>query len=88
MYTAAKNILVYVTGFLSLQEKNLNVPGNNGLKDMVQALQWVKKNIAKFGGDSENVTIFGNSAGSASVHLLMLSPMAKGMHIILLLFLN
>lgn len=49
---------------------------------MVQALQWVKKNISKFGGDSENVTIFGNSAGSASVHLLMLSPMAKGMCII------
>lgn len=49
-----------------------------GLKDVVQALKWVQGNIQKFGGDSTNVTIFGESAGGAASHLLILSPMAKG----------
>lgn len=43
------------------------------------ALKWVQKYIKSFGGDSNNVTILGESAGGASVHLLMLSPMAKGL---------
>jgi carboxylesterase type B len=42
------------------------------------ALRWVQQNIAQFGGDPGNVTIFGESAGAASVHLQQLSPMAKG----------
>jgi carboxylesterase type B len=54
------------------------VPGNNGLKDQVMALRWVQQNIAQFGGDPGNVTIFGESAGGASVHHQMLSPMSKG----------
>jgi len=53
--------------------------GNQGLKDQIAALKWVKENIDVFGGNKENITIFGNSAGSASVHLLMLSPLSKGM---------
>jgi hypothetical protein len=54
------------------------VPGNNGLKDQVQALKWVKRNIKRFGGDSESVTLSGMSAGGASVNYHMLSPLSKG----------
>jgi carboxylesterase type B len=43
------------------------------------ALKWVQKNIDKFGGDPNNVTIFGESAGGAAIHLLLLSPMSKGL---------
>jgi len=54
------------------------VTGNAGLKDIVLALRWVKKNVGHFGGDPNNVTIFGESAGGSAVHLLVLSPKAKG----------
>ncbi|KAK7870481.1 hypothetical protein R5R35_000753 [Gryllus longicercus] len=64
-------------GFLSLDSPE--VPGNAGMKDMVMALRWVKDNIASFGGDPENVTIFGESAGGAAVHYLVLSPLANGL---------
>jgi hypothetical protein len=63
-------------GFLSLPE--IGIPGNNGMKDQVMALRWVQKNIARFGGDPNRVTIFGQSAGGASVHYHLLSPMSKG----------
>jgi carboxylesterase type B len=46
---------------------------------MVQALKWVKNNVKHFGGDPNNVTIFGESAGGASVHYLILSPLARGL---------
>uniref|UniRef100_V5GUX3 Esterase n=1 Tax=Anoplophora glabripennis TaxID=217634 RepID=V5GUX3_ANOGL len=73
------NYRLGVLGFLSLEDITLGVPGNAGLKDMVMALQWVQSNIRDFSGDPNNVTIFGESAGGASVNLLMLSPMAKGL---------
>uniref|UniRef100_A0A1B6DM88 Carboxylic ester hydrolase n=1 Tax=Clastoptera arizonana TaxID=38151 RepID=A0A1B6DM88_9HEMI len=66
-------------GFLSTEDGV--VRGNNGMRDQVTALRWVKKNIARFGGDPNAVTIFGNSAGSASVMYHMLSPMSKGLFI-------
>lgn len=52
---------------------------NVGMKDVVAALEWVKANIAQFGGDPNNVTIFGQSGGGGKVTSLLSSPMAKGL---------
>lgn len=52
--------------------------GNYGLFDQLAALKWVKKNIARFGGNPDNVTLFGQSAGAGSVQSLISSPLAKG----------
>jgi carboxylesterase type B len=54
------------------------LPGNYGLKDMIMALRWVRRNIRKFGGDPDKVTIMGQSAGGVAVHALTLSPSTKG----------
>lgn len=64
-------------GFLHLPE--IGAHGNQGLLDQVAALHWVRDNIAAFGGDSAQVTIFGQSAGSASVAALLAMPAAKGL---------
>ncbi|XP_047030744.1 cholinesterase 2-like [Helicoverpa zea] len=71
------NYRVEVLGFLCLGIKE--APGNVGMKDQVEALKWVQNNIRAFGGDPDNVTIFGESAGAASVSFHLLSPMSKGL---------
>ncbi|KAI5643916.1 carboxylesterase family domain-containing protein [Phthorimaea operculella] len=71
------NYRLEVLGFLSLE--NEDVPGNAGLKDQNAALNWVKKNIAKFGGDPDNITVFGQSAGAASTVYHMTSPMSRNL---------
>lgn len=53
--------------------------GNYGYMDQLAALRWVRSNVAAFGGDPENITIMGESAGGMSVHTLMTSPMARGL---------
>jgi len=76
------NYRLGVFGFLATEElmqEGGGSAGNYGLMDMIAALEWVKGNIAKFGGDAENVTIFGESAGSFAACTLMASPMAQGL---------
>lgn len=62
-------------GFLCLPE--MGIKGNMGLKDQLLALKWVNENIKSFGGDPTNITLFGESAGSASTHLHLLSTESR-----------
>ena len=76
------NYRLGVFGFLALPDlaaEQGGASGNYGLMDMVAALHWVKKNIGEFGGDPNNVTIFGESAGSFAVSTLMAAPSAQGL---------
>lgn len=85
----AKNVIVVtlnyrlnVFGFLAsedLAKEQGGHAGNYGLMDQVAALRWVNANIAAFGGDSDNVTIFGESAGSFAVSALTVTPSARGL---------
>lgn len=69
-----------VFGFLSLPGTAGETPSANfGLLDQIAVLQWVKANIANFGGDPSNVTLFGHSAGAQDVGLLLVSPLARGL---------
>lgn len=61
------------------EESSYNASGNYGLLDQVAALEWINRNINKFGGDPESITIMGQSAGSGAVSSIQASPQAKGL---------
>lgn len=77
------NYRMGIFGFLAhpelTQESPDHASGNYGIMDMVAGLGWVQKNIAAFGGDPDQVTIFGESAGAAAVNALMVCPQARGL---------
>lgn len=77
------NYRVNLFGFIAhpeiTAENEGGVPGNFGLLDQMAGMEWVKRNIASFGGDPDNVTIFGQSAGAVSTMLHLTSPMTKGL---------
>jgi para-nitrobenzyl esterase len=69
-------------GFLAhpdLSRESGHGSGTYGIQDLVAGLKWVQRNIAQFGGDSHNVTVFGHSAGSGAASILAASPLAKGL---------
>tara|TARA_R110000796_G_scaffold37722_4_gene95401 strand:- start:313764 stop:315461 length:1698 start_codon:yes stop_codon:yes gene_type:complete len=71
------NVLGYLD--LSAYDEKYKNSANNSILDLVSALEWVKTNITSFGGDPNNVTIFGQSGGGAKVNTLMAMPIAKGL---------
>lgn len=77
------NYRMNVFGFMAhpelTRESEHHSSGNYALLDQIAALQWVQRNIAKFGGDPANVTIFGHSAGASNVVSLVASPLGKGL---------
>jgi len=77
------NYRLGVLGYLAhpelSKESAEDISGNYGLLDQIAALRWVRENIASFGGDARNVTIFGESAGALSVEYLLASPAAHGL---------
>lgn len=83
MVVVSINYRLGVYGFLShaaLRDENpAHASGNYGLLDQIAALRWVRDNIGAFGGDPARVTVAGQSAGAASVHVLIASPLAKGL---------
>jgi para-nitrobenzyl esterase len=87
----ARDGVVYVTvsyrvgifGFLAhpglTAEQEHHFSGNYGMLDQIEALRWIKENVAAFGGDPDNVTVFGDSSGAATISLLMVSPLTEGL---------
>nr|UYG55610.1 esterase 1 [Geocoris pallidipennis] len=71
------NYRVGIYGFLSFEDDEM--PGNQGMKDQVMALRWVKENIAYFGGDPNAITLIGESAGGVSVYHHIISPLSDGL---------
>ncbi|XP_073818275.1 juvenile hormone esterase isoform X2 [Musca autumnalis] len=82
-YLVAENVVLvtlnYRLGPLGFLTAGPDAPGNQGIKDQILALKWVRDHIADFGGNPNQVTIFGESAGGSSVQMLLLSPLAKGL---------
>lgn len=76
--TVSINYRLNVLGFLTGSGSDAP-PANNGIRDQIAALEWVRDNIREFGGDTSRVTIFGNSAGALSVTVLHQSPLARGL---------
>ena len=79
---ASINYRLGVLGFLRLIDvTNGRIPstGNEALLDQIAALQWIKENISNFGGDPDNVTVFGESAGAESIGALLAMPQSKGL---------
>ena len=76
------NYRLGVFGFLAhpdlTRESPHHASGNYGLMDQIAALRWVRQNIAAFGGDARNITVFGESAGATSIGYLLVSPLAAG----------
>jgi len=77
------NYRLGIFGFLAhpelSSESELKTSGNYGILDQIAALKWVSENIAAFGGDPNNVTVAGQSAGAFSLNMLVVSPLAKGL---------
>lgn len=77
------NYRLGIFGFMAspelTSESEDHTSGNYGILDQIEALKWVKNNIASFGGDPDNITIAGQSAGSMSVNILQASPLSKGL---------
>ena len=77
------NYRLGIFGFLAHPELSIENPdhvsGNYGTLDQIAALRWIKSNIAQFGGDPENITVFGQSAGANSIKQLVTSPLSKDM---------
>jgi len=77
------NYRLGIMGFIDFSKvkggEDYKESGNLGLLDQIQALKWIKDNIIGFGGDPDNVTIFGDSAGASSVSILSVMPEAKGL---------
>ncbi len=75
------NYRLGIFGFLAhpelTRESSHHASGNYGIMDQIAALHWVRDNIAKFGGDPKNITVFGQSAGAQDTNLLMISPLSK-----------
>lgn len=85
--TWARNGIVHVAinyrtgldGFLMLRDSVETETDNLGLRDQIAALEWVRRNIAAFGGDPDNVTVMGQSGGAVCVAMLMVSPLTAGL---------
>lgn len=73
------NYRVNNLGFLFFEKARHEAPGNAGMFDQIMGLQWVHDNIRNFGGNPDNITLFGESAGAVSISFLLLSPLSRNL---------